>query len=661
MPASAGRSPATARTPALDAGQALERLATYPYQILTFVDIDGYPVSVAVEAAIDAPAGSVSFAAPAGLAVPTDADISLTGSHIHPQPGYGYDERRHVTVWGRATTSPDGRTISLAAGRAWGWDEAEVPFFEYSERSVGQSKKYFDALSLERGTPVKPRLSIGSLVLRTTRLPFLSATIVPVLLGIVIAARQGSFDLLTAVLTVIGAAFVQLAINVSNDVFDSTQGADDANVTPTKYSGGSRVIQYGLVSFRRMVGLATAFYLAAGAIGLLLLVLRGSPALLAIGVVGFIVGLGYTAPPLTDAVTACSSFGDLLGLTGNVLDLEVGPNGDIFYADFDGGRIRRITYQPVGNQAPDRAGHGQPDERPGAADRGLQRHGLVRSQRRHPDLRLGPRRRRRLRRLVRAPPRAGSTPTRQRHGRPPGDRSRRPLGHRQRDRDRDQRRRLAQLPVRPDADDGRSTARGRTSATRATARTPPATATPSAWAPRPIPRASASTPRRTCTTPSPRAARASSPTSASTRRPAALGSVIFQVYTNGTLRYTSPVLTGASATQSVNLAITGSTDLRLAVQTDGSPDFDHADWANARITCGASGNQAPPRWPRPPRSSGPAPLTVAFSGTGSSDPNGDTLTYAWDLDADGAYDDSTSATPSRIVQQPPARSSSASG
>ena len=289
---------AAPRTPALDAGQALERLATYPYQILTFVDTDGYPVSVAVEALIDAPNGSVSFAAPAGLAVPTDADISLTGSHIHPQPGYGYDERRHVTVWGRATTAPDGRTISLAAGRAWGWDEAEVPFFEYSERSVGQSKKYFDALSLERGSPVKPRLSIGSLVLRTTRLPFLSATIVPVLLGIVIAARQGSFDLLTAVLTVVGASFVQLAINVSNDVFDSVQGADDANVTPTKYSGGSRVIQYGLVSFRGMASLATIFYLAAGAIGLLLLVLRGSPALLAIGVIGFVVGLGYTAPPL---------------------------------------------------------------------------------------------------------------------------------------------------------------------------------------------------------------------------------------------------------------------------------------------------------------------------------------------------------------------------
>jgi PKD repeat protein len=42
---------------------------------------------------------------------------------------------------------------------------------------------------------------------------------------------------------------------------------------------------------------------------------------------------------------------------------------------------------------------------------------------------------------------------------------------------------------------------------------------------------------------------------------------------------------------------------------------------------------------------GPAPLTVDFDGTGSSDPDGDTLSYAWDLDDDGAFDDSTAAQP----------------
>src|SRR6186713_3249654 len=283
-------------TPPLDAQAGLEKLATYPFQIATWVDERGYPVSVAVQATVD-PAGRVaSFDPPAGLTVPTDRDVSLTGSHIRPQPGYGYDERRHVTVWGVVEASDRG--LTLTGRSAWGWDEAEVPFFEYSERSLQQSRKYFDALSAERGTPVKPRLSLGFLTLRTTRLPFLTATIVPVTLGILIAASHGFFDPIAALLTIIGACFVQLGLNTANDVFDTMSGADDANVTPTQFSGGSRVIQYGLVSLRQMATLSTVFYVLAGVIGLILLATHGSTALLVIGVVGFIVSLGYTAPPL---------------------------------------------------------------------------------------------------------------------------------------------------------------------------------------------------------------------------------------------------------------------------------------------------------------------------------------------------------------------------
>jgi PKD domain len=44
---------------------------------------------------------------------------------------------------------------------------------------------------------------------------------------------------------------------------------------------------------------------------------------------------------------------------------------------------------------------------------------------------------------------------------------------------------------------------------------------------------------------------------------------------------------------------------------------------------------------------GAAPLTVAFDGSGSSDPDPeDPITYAWDLDGDDAFDDSTAAQPS---------------
>lgn len=53
--------------------------------------------------------------------------------------------------------------------------------------------------------------------------------------------------------------------------------------------------------------------------------------------------------------------------------------------------------------------------------------------------------------------------------------------------------------------------------------------------------------------------------------------------------------------------------------------------------------------------SGPVPLAVEFSGLGSSDPNpGSTLTYAWDLDGDGQYDDSTADRPQWTYTTPQA-------
>ncbi len=54
------------------------------------------------------------------------------------------------------------------------------------------------------------------------------------------------------------------------------------------------------------------------------------------------------------------------------------------------------------------------------------------------------------------------------------------------------------------------------------------------------------------------------------------------------------------------------------------------------------GNQPPVAVARANATNGPAPLLVQFDGSDSFDPDaGDLLGYAWDLDADGAFDDST--------------------
>jgi glucose/arabinose dehydrogenase len=56
-------------------------------------------------------------------------------------------------------------------------------------------------------------------------------------------------------------------------------------------------------------------------------------------------------------------------------------------------------------------------------------------------------------------------------------------------------------------------------------------------------------------------------------------------------------------------------------------------------------NQPPVAQAKANPTSGLTPLTVSFDSSGSSDPEGDTLTYEWDLDGDRAYDDSTAASP----------------
>ncbi len=65
-----------------------------------------------------------------------------------------------------------------------------------------------------------------------------------------------------------------------------------------------------------------------------------------------------------------------------------------------------------------------------------------------------------------------------------------------------------------------------------------------------------------------------------------------------------------------------------------------------RIRYNVGGNTPPIAVAQATPTGGPTPLTVQFDGSGSGDPDaGSSISYAWDLDGDGAFDDSTAVSP----------------
>ncbi len=275
----------------------IARLATFRRAVLSWVAEDGYPVNVDVEIDVKPAEGAIRFSEPAGFRIAPGTHVAITGSYIRTLPEGGFDRRGHVTLWGVASARPRARFV-VTPVRVWAWDEGEPPLPAAYERDLPKARRYFERLSAERGVRVRPRMSKRMLLFRATRAPFLTATLAPVLLGLAVAARAGVFDAFSALITLVAAGAVHLGLNVANDVFDTLQGADDANATPTKFSGGSRVLQNALVTIREMSMLALGCYAFAAALGILLLAMRGSTALVAIAVLGFAISVAYTMPPV---------------------------------------------------------------------------------------------------------------------------------------------------------------------------------------------------------------------------------------------------------------------------------------------------------------------------------------------------------------------------
>ncbi len=177
---------------------------------------------------------------------------------------------------------------------------------------------------LDDKTPdeVRPKIDLMTQIFTWVvimRLPFLSATIMPILVGAAVAKFMGyAVDWSWLGLTLLGGSLLHIGTNTSNDYFDHLSGTDNLNYNYSNkgLNGGSRGIQMGLISPEGVRNLTIGVFGLSILVGIPLIQKAGMPVLW-LGLIGFLSGLFYTAPPFR--------FSSRKGLGELLIGLNFGP------------------------------------------------------------------------------------------------------------------------------------------------------------------------------------------------------------------------------------------------------------------------------------------------------------------------------------------------
>jgi 1,4-dihydroxy-2-naphthoate octaprenyltransferase len=119
----------------------------------------------------------------------------------------------------------------------------------------------------------------------------LPAAVAPVLVGTSLALGHGTFDPVAFLAALLGAVFIQVGTNLSNDYSDARRGADtEDRLGPVRVTAG------GLVPPRQVLMATYISFGAAVLCGVYLVAVAG-PELLAVGAASILAGVLYTGGP----------------------------------------------------------------------------------------------------------------------------------------------------------------------------------------------------------------------------------------------------------------------------------------------------------------------------------------------------------------------------
>lgn len=231
----------------------------------------------------------------------------------------------HVVNWLKIAVDKgqwEGETVFL------GKDKNEIPSKIKITPTKGRSGEHIGycgvttPLTDKTADEVRPKISFLTKIFKwmvIMRLPFLSATFVPIFAGAAVTSMLGeSVSWSWLGLTLLGGAFLHIGTNTSNDYFDHISGTDAINYNYSNkgLNGGSRSIQMGLITPKGMLILAITTFAMSAVVGVPLIMKSGLQ-ILWLGLIGFFSGLFYTAPPF--------KFSSRRGMGEFLIGLNFGP------------------------------------------------------------------------------------------------------------------------------------------------------------------------------------------------------------------------------------------------------------------------------------------------------------------------------------------------
>ncbi len=135
--------------------------------------------------------------------------------------------------------------------------------------------------------------------IKAARADFLPASVIPFLTGVFYAVRTGEdFYPFRFILGFAAVTAAHLSANLLNDYYDYKSGADNLKEKVSSFFGGSRTIQEGTYAEGEILKFSIFLLAVSSLCGLVIFALTRDPLILWMMVIGGILAVEYTAPPL---------------------------------------------------------------------------------------------------------------------------------------------------------------------------------------------------------------------------------------------------------------------------------------------------------------------------------------------------------------------------